>query len=278
MRYQTSIGALALVAVFTIAVAGARAAEPAKYPEWTGSYFRLGGGQFDPSKPGGRGQQPPLNAEYQAIWEAALKDEIEGGQQYNPQVKCLPSGMPRMMIGYEPLEIIVTPETTYLRFLYMNELRRIFTDGRAWPAKPTPSFVGYSIGKWSDLDGDGRNDLLEVETRAFKGPRVADVSGIPLHNDNHTVIKERIYGDKATAGVVHDEITIFDNALTRPWSIKRSFKRDRRHFFMEYVCDEGNDHVFIGKKNYVLSADRFLMPTKKDQPPPDLRYFNKPQN
>jgi hypothetical protein len=29
----------------------------------------------------------------------------------------------------------------------------------------------------------------------------------------------------------------------------------------------------IGKENYFLSGDGFLMPIRKDQPPPDLRYF-----
>jgi hypothetical protein len=269
MHYQGLIGAVAFAAM--LGMAGSALGDDRRLPDWTGQYFRLGGGQFDPSKPGGRGQAPPLTAEYMAIWEAALKDEREGGQEYNPQVKCLPAGMPRMMIGYEPIEMFVTPETTYLRFLYMNEFRRIYTDGRAFPAKINPSFTGYSIGKW--IDEDGRPAVLEVETRGFRGPRVADVSGIPLHNDNATVIKEKFYGDKATPGVVHDEITIIDNALSRPWSIKRSYKKDARRFFMEYVCAEGNEHVFIGKENYVLSADGFLMPTKRDQPPPDLRYF-----
>jgi hypothetical protein len=32
--------------------------------------------------------------------------------------------------------------------------------------------------------------------------------------------------------------------------------------------------VRIGKENYMMSADGYLMPAKKDQPPPDLRYFN----
>jgi hypothetical protein len=35
--------------------------------------------------------------------------------------------------------------------------------------------------------------------------------------------------------------------------------------------------VFVGKEYYFLSGDGFLMPTKKDQPPPDLRYFKKTQ-
>jgi hypothetical protein len=33
--------------------------------------------------------------------------------------------------------------------------------------------------------------------------------------------------------------------------------------------------VFIGKDGYYVSADGYLMPIKKDQPPPDLRYFKK---
>jgi hypothetical protein len=31
--------------------------------------------------------------------------------------------------------------------------------------------------------------------------------------------------------------------------------------------------VKIGKEQYFLGADGLLMPTRKDQPPPDLRKF-----
>ena len=41
----------------------------------------------------------------------------------------------------------------------------------------------------------------------------------------------------------------------------------------EVICAEGNQHVKIGKEAYFLSADGYLMPTKKDQSPPDLKYF-----
>jgi len=37
---------------------------------------------------------------------------------------------------------------------------------------------------------------------------------------------------------------------------------------------DNNNHLEIGGQNYMLSADGLLMPAKKDQPPPDLRYFN----
>src|SRR5260370_13027861 len=88
------------------------------------------------------------------------------------------------------------------------------TDG--WPAKIKPSFEGYSIGKWVDEDGDGRYDVLEVETRALKGPRTFDADGLPLHEDNQTVVKQRIYLDKTNRDLLHAEITTNDHTLTRP--------------------------------------------------------------
>jgi hypothetical protein len=59
------------------------------------------------------------------------------------------------------------------------------------------SFAGYSIGRWIDTKGNGRYDMLEVETRGFKGPRAFDSTGLPLHKDNQTIVKGRIYQDKA---------------------------------------------------------------------------------
>src|SRR5262245_33695371 len=185
-------GMAALAVMLSLSPTGARA-DDAKYPDWKGQWVRIGGGgQFDPAKPAGRGQQPPLTAEYQAIWDANLADTRTGGQQYNTQVHCIPGGMPRMMMAYEPMEVIVTPATTYIHITFNNEFRRIHTDGRPWPANIKPSYSGYSVGKWVDDDGDGRFDALEVETRFLKGPRIFDPSGIPLHKDNQTVVKERL--------------------------------------------------------------------------------------
>jgi hypothetical protein len=36
-------------------------------------------------------------------------------------------------------------------------------------------------------------------------------------------------------------------------------------------------HIEIAKEGYVLSADGYLMPTRRDQPPPDLRFFKQTQ-
>jgi hypothetical protein len=41
----------------------------------------------------------------------------------------------------------------------------------------------------------------------------------------------------------------------------------------EYYCGEYNAEIVLGKDNYFLSAGGLLMPARKDQSPPDLRYF-----
>ncbi len=269
-------GAVIALTALALTSTAAPAYDDAQYPKLTGQWYRSIPVQWDATKPPGRGQQAPLTPEYQALWEASLAEQRLGGQDYKPQVRCLPSGMPQMMIGYEPLEFIVTPEVTYVRMVYMHEFRRIYTDGRDWPQQIIPSFAGYSIGKWIDTDGDGRYDVLEAETRGFRGPRIVDPSGIPMHADNRTVIKERISLDTAK-GVLNDEITTVDHAFTRPWTVTRSYKRMPREAWMEYVCDEHNTIVILGKETYFIREDGFLMPGRKDQPPPDLKFFGKAQ-
>ena len=274
MRYPGWIAAVALIVAACIGVVGARGHDATKYPDWNGQWERIGGGSFDPSKRPGRAQQPPLTAEYQAIWEANLADEASGGQSYNTQVRCLPGGMPRMMVVYQPMEVIVTAPTTYIHIGFFNEFRRIYTDGRDWPAAIKPTFSGYSIGRWTEADNTSRYRVLEVETRALKGPRIFDPSGIPLHKDNETMVKERLFLDHADDNVLRDEITTFDHALTRPWTVTRSYRRVRNPTWIEDVCAENNGYVFLGKETYLRSVDGYLMPTKKNQAPPDLRYFD----
>jgi hypothetical protein len=157
-----------------------------------------------------------------------------------------------------------------------DHYRRIFTDGRDWPTNLEPTFAGYSIGRWIDEDGDGTYDVLEIETRGpFKGPRVYDATGLPLHFDNQSVFKERLYRDKDDRNIFHDQITVFDHALTRPWTVDKRYVREPspRPNCVEYYCTEGASMVAIGNEAYFLSSDGMLMPVRKDQPPPDLRYF-----
>jgi hypothetical protein len=282
MSYRGSTGALALAAVLIVPMGGAQAADEAKYPNWKGQWTAVNpplGGQtikFDPTKAFGPAQQAPLTPEYQKIHEESMADQAKGGQgNFVDHARCIPGGMPTMM-AYPVQEYVITPETTYLLVNPEGELRRIFTDGRDWPTNIEPTYQGYSIGRWIDEDGDGRYTVLEVDTRGpFKGPRAYDATGLPLHFDNQSTFKERFHLDKSDPNILHDEITVFDHALTRPWSVDKTFRRNSnpRPNWGQTFCTEGNNQIVIGTENYFLSGEGLLMPAKKDQAPPDLRYF-----
>jgi hypothetical protein len=280
MLYRNAIGAIWLALVLAGAMTGARAFDESKYPDFNGQWKRPAGiaNQFDISKPQGRAQQVPLTPEYQAIFEAGLADQKAGGQGNDPTYICIPDGMPRVMNVIFPMEIVITPKTTYMMIEYLTQLRRIYTDGRDWPKDFEPSFTGYSIGKWTVADASGRYQTLEVETRLLKGPRTYDPSGAPLHPDNESVVTEHIYLDKSDPNVLHDDITTVDHALTRPWTVNKRYVRVNNPIWVEASCAEGNPHLRIDGQNYMLSADGHLMPAKKGQMPPDLRYFNQPRN
>lgn len=293
MRSRDGIVATVLAATLALLMGGIAIAEDGKYPDLRGQWRRFnnvglfaggaGGLRYDESGPPSTapdlGQRPPLTPEYQAIYQTNLADMVQGGQGVDPTYSCVSPGMPKVMIGYSPLEFVVTPEATYvLSERDHDHFRRIYTDGRDFPSNMAlePQFLGYSVGKWLDEDGDGRYDMLTIETRGLKGPRVFDATGMPLHADNETIIKERFYLDKADKNLLHVDIITIDHALTRPWEVRKLFRRfvsDKPVWFKHGVCGEGNVHVGIGKEVYFLSADGLLMPAVKDQPPPDLRYF-----
>src|SRR3974390_856426 len=92
-------GALALCVALWITAAGAQLFDFGKYPDLRGQWVRYGPSgpdlrgplirlgpsgmfrtRFDPHKPPAVGQQAPLTPEYQAIFDANLRDQAEGGQ------------------------------------------------------------------------------------------------------------------------------------------------------------------------------------------------------
>jgi hypothetical protein len=271
------IAALALLATLGLTCDMARAHDESKYPDFSGQWFRTYGGnpRYDPTKPL-RKQEAPLTPEYQGRFEASMKDQDEGGQGLDRGYTCLPQGMPRQMSGVSPFEFLFTPKITYMLFQRTEfPPRRIYTDGRDWPQTEETWFTGYSIGKWLDTDNDGRYDTLEVETRLLRGPRVWDQSGMPMGDDNNAVIKERIYLDKSDPGMLRVEMTTTDSSLTRPWTVMKTFKRLATVWWTEDNCPEGQAWVTIGKEVYYLSGDDTIMPSKKNQRPPDLKYFKR---
>jgi hypothetical protein len=278
MRYRALIGLMTFAVALSMIGSAAQALDDvSKYPNLKGKWELVGGHRWEYG-----GRKAPLTPEYKKVYEANLAEMKAGGPGDMPSWYCLPQGMPMMMSLYDPMEIVVTPETTYILISHLNDsYRRIYTDGRDWPAEGEYelTYAGYSIGKWIDEDGDGKYDVLAVETRLFKGPRVYDGSGLPLHRDNQSIIKERIYLDKADPEIIWNEITVIDNALTEPWSAKKKAHRSptAKPLWQTAVCAENNSMVKIGTEPYYLSQEGHLMPVKKNQQPPDLRHFRPAQ-
>ena len=60
---------IALLATLAVPLAGARAFDESKYPDWSGQWLKADGGapRYDPSKPEGRAQQAPLKEPYRRM-------------------------------------------------------------------------------------------------------------------------------------------------------------------------------------------------------------------
>jgi hypothetical protein len=235
-----------------------------RYPDWSGQWERIGSLNWPPEGYEKAGPAP-LTPEYKAVYDKNLELRAKGILAGDPPATCLPPGMPRVMKMSFPMEIVVTPKITYIIADWESQVRRIYTDGRDWPKYILPEFNGYSIGQWHDEDRDGFYDMLSIETRGIKGPRSIDSTGVVLHENNKTIVREEIRRIDATT--LEDKITTIDDAFTRPWTIQQRYRhRAENIVWVEYVCAEGNRHVKLGDEWYFLNeAEGILEPTREGQ-------------
>ena len=190
MNDRRFISVLVFAAALLPGLAAAAALPDSSYPDLRGQWERVGIPNWRPAG------TPPLTPANEAAYQANRADMEHGGAGGVISQYCFPQGMPMMMNLYDPMEVVITPEVTYILISHVNDsYRRIYTDGWGWPGADefVPTYAGYSIGKWLDEDGNGRYDALEIETRHLLNPRVYDASGLPFAKDGNTVIKERIY-------------------------------------------------------------------------------------
>src|SRR5499425_1849603 len=134
-------GVLVMALALGIPMSEARIFDESKYPDWRGQWMRLpvgglkGNPSWDPNKSDGLAQEAPLTPEYQRKLEASLADQAAGGAGLDRDLICMTAGMPRMMNLYSTMEIVVTLDSTYILMSTFNDTRRVFTDGRDWPAE-----------------------------------------------------------------------------------------------------------------------------------------------
>ena len=141
MIHRSSIGAAVVAAALGVCVAAN--AQEKKFPDWDGLWGRGSPvGLWDPSKPPGPRQEAPLTPEYQAIYQSNLA-KGRAGTFFDIKGICGPVGMPRVMIAYEPIEIILKPKTVYMLAESMSPLRRIYTDAREFPKEEADALRNF---------------------------------------------------------------------------------------------------------------------------------------
>ena len=179
------------------------------------------------------------------------------GSGNNPTLTCIPPGMPRAMIvvrdhgHHHHAGDHLHPDRVDQRAApHLHRRAQVAGEDRRRPSSATRS------AKWDDTDGDGRFDTLWSRPAASRGRAHSTARGIPLHRDNQTVVKERIYLDKADPNVLRNEITMIDNALTRPWTVTRRIPARAGSDLVRVSCTEGNKQVLIGKENYLRQRRR----------------------
>jgi hypothetical protein len=114
------------------------------------------------------------------------------------------------------VEFFVTPKQTWIIWDYMNQTRRIYTDGRGKPGEDLqwPRVMGYSVGRWE-------GQTLVTETFSMK-EGIYDRTGAPHSDQLH--ITERI--SRTDANTITVEATLNDPVMfTGPWTVTRHFKK-----------------------------------------------------
>src|SRR5688500_18722741 len=132
---------------------GGRRLTSSTTPDWSGVYTRARGGiTFDPDQPRGGGPTAKLTPEFQAKLAKRIAD-ADKGIEWDPISTCSPPGHPRWLTEPFLKDFVVTPDQTYLINEMVNDIRRVYTDGRGHIAEEDrlPLYNGDSIGFW---DGD----------------------------------------------------------------------------------------------------------------------------
>jgi hypothetical protein len=142
--------------------------------------------------------------------------------------KCLPPGVPRLMLARYPFQILQRPEQVTFLHEKMHLFRLIYID------KEHPhfdlSYDGESVGKW---DGD----TLVVDTTDFKDESVIDKTGIPHSDELHVV--ER-FSTKDRGKTLVDQVTMEDpKTFTQPVTFSIEFAKAPKEELMEDVCTFG---------------------------------------
>ena len=147
-----------------------------------------------------------------------------------------------------PMKIVQTPNLVVVLYEYQTLFRQIFTDGRALPEDPNPTWMGYSIGHWE-------GDTLVVTTAGYNDRTTIDLGGHP-HTEALRVT-ERFH--RRDVGHLDLQVTLDDpKAYTRPWTLPVELDLMPDGELIEYVCENERDKPHLVGK----SGEEFRVPAE----------------
>ena len=181
-----------------------------------------------------RGGVIPLLPEAAALYQQRSSNLGKG----RPSERCLPHGIPDAMLYGGPMKIVQTRSLSLILFEEFNHFRQVFTDGRAFPQDPQPTWFGYSVGRW---DGDA----FVVETMGFNDQTWMDDSGLP-HSDALRTTEKFARPDY---GHLNLQITFDDRkSYAMPWSVNLAFNLLPDTELIESICENERDSQhMVGK-------------------------------
>lgn len=172
------------------------------------------------------GSAPPLTPSARKIHEEHVAAAARGDRSFDGMTRCLPPGLPRLMLIDEPFEILQRPQVVYFVF-QLNRLPRRAYVGEKLPDDPDPLWLGYSVAHWEA-------DTLVIESSGFNDLTLLDDSGLPHSEALRLTERYRLSRDGKH---LHALFTIDDpKSYTRPWTVKAEYVRRPGYEIPEEVC------------------------------------------
>jgi hypothetical protein len=229
-KWIAMVASMVWVVAFAPSIARAQQQASASVPDITGSWERA----RDASIPAQ--SQPPLKPEFLKAWQGRMQAIREASAKGAPiaerVVMCLPDGMPGMLSGPFPLEILQSKgQVTMIQEAY-TQVRRVLLDRQQKSVDDVePGFYGHSVGHW---DGG----TLAVDTIGIR----EDVQYQNVPHSKNMRIRERI--TLGANGLLRDEITIEDPAFfEKPWTFTFGYRRMQDYQLLEYICEDNREYA-----------------------------------
>ena len=170
----------------------------------------------------------PEDAPLKPATAELMRRLAKAGPRSGPETRCLPVGIPRSTFLSVPFKIVQTPSVVIMIYEADNMHRQVYLDGRKLPVDPTPSWMGYSVGRWE-------NGTLLVDSAGFNDRSPLDAMGHPRSEAFHMTerFRRRDFGHMEVAMTVDDPQT-----YTRPFSIRFNLVLLPDTDVLETICEE----------------------------------------